>query len=64
MSSKSATLNKEWHLAHPMPKNPTTQQRIDWHVAHLKHCGCGHDIPPKLKAEITQRRKAAKKYAL
>ncbi|MDB5134997.1 MAG: hypothetical protein JWP37_1600 [Mucilaginibacter sp.] len=22
-------INKEWHLAHPMPKNPTFEQRAD-----------------------------------
>jgi hypothetical protein len=44
-------LNKEWHLAHPMPKNPTQQQRIEWHIEHAKNCNC-RGIPVKLKEEM------------
>lgn len=47
-------LNKEWHLAHRMPKNPTIEQRIDWHLEHAKHCRC-REIPAKLVAEMTKR---------
>jgi len=47
-------INKEWHLAHRMPKNPTTEQRIEWHLAHLEHCHC-RDIPEKLKEEMKTR---------
>lgn len=34
------TINREWHLAHRMPKDPTELQRIGWHVEHARHCGC------------------------
>jgi hypothetical protein len=34
------SINREWHLKHRMPKNPTEKQRTDWHVAHAKHCDC------------------------
>jgi len=44
-------LNKEWHLAHPMPKKPTLEQRIEWHVQHARHCHC-REIPANLKAEL------------
>jgi hypothetical protein len=47
-------LNKEWHSSHPMPKNPTIDQRIKWHIEHLKNCSC-RDIPEKLKAEMKKR---------
>jgi hypothetical protein len=47
-------INKEWHVAHPMPKNPSVEQRIEWHVEHSKNCAC-RDIPPKLKVEIKKR---------
>lgn len=33
-------INAEWHKANPMPKNPTDDQRVAWHVAHAQHCGC------------------------
>lgn len=47
-------INKEWHLAHPMPKNPTMDQRIAWHLEHARHCGC-RKIEGKLKMEMEQR---------
>jgi hypothetical protein len=31
---------RTWHKTHPMPKNPTVQQRIEWHLAHARHCAC------------------------
>lgn len=48
-------INKEWHLAHKMPKNPTLDQRINWHLEHLKNCECRTDIPEKLKTEMKER---------
>lgn len=51
---KTSKLNKAWHLAHPMPKNPTIEQRIEWHLEHLRHCAC-RPIPEKLKAEMIKR---------
>jgi hypothetical protein len=41
-------INKEWHLQHLMPKNPTLEERIAWHIEHKKHCTC-RDIPENLK---------------
>lgn len=48
-------LNTEWHLKHPMPKNPSIEQRIAWHLEHLKHCHCREDIPARLKEEMIKR---------
>jgi hypothetical protein len=28
-------INATWHRAHPMPKNPTVDQRIEWHLAEV-----------------------------
>lgn len=59
-------MNGAWHLRHVMPKNPTLEQRIVWHIAHAKHCAC-RPIPPKLQAQIRQytsaraKRRVAKK---
>jgi hypothetical protein len=47
-------LNKEWHQANRMPANPTIDERIEWHLAHQKNCGC-RQIPEKLKAEMIRR---------
>lgn len=55
MTRKISTLNKEWHLAHRMPKNAGIEQRIAWHLEHSKNCNC-RPIPEKLKAEIKKKR--------
>jgi hypothetical protein len=47
-------LNKEWHLKHPMPKNPTFEQRVKWHLAHQRHCSC-RPIAGKLAEEMKKR---------
>lgn len=52
-----AKLNKDWHLQHRMPERPTMEERIKWHLEHVKHCGC-RSIPPKLVAEIEKRKLA------
>jgi len=57
MGKAISKLNKEWHLAHRMPKNATTEDRIAWHIEHSKNCGC-RPIPDKLKAAV-QKRKAS-----
>jgi hypothetical protein len=44
-------INKEWHLKHQMPKNPTCEQRASWHVEHQKHCSC-RPINGKLAEEM------------
>jgi hypothetical protein len=44
-------LNTGWHQGHPMPKEPTLRQRINWHVEHQEHCSC-RDIPEKVKAAM------------
>ena len=51
MKKQKPKLNKEWHLAHPMPKNPSLQQRFEWHLEHAKNCGC-REISGKLKEEM------------
>jgi hypothetical protein len=40
-------MNAEWHDANPMPKNPTLEQRLRWHLAHQAHCGC-RPMPKRL----------------
>ena len=47
-------INKEWHLANKMPKNPTEEQRVTWHFEHAKHCRCR--LPDaKMQAEFKER---------
>ncbi len=47
-------INAEWHRAHRMPKNPTLEQRIAWHIEHARHCGC-RPIDDKLRDEMERR---------
>jgi len=47
-------LNREWHLSHRMPKNPTLEQRLEWHVEHAKNCKC-RPITGKLAEEMKKR---------
>ena len=35
-----AAVNARWHAAHPMPPKATLDQRVRWHLAHAKACGC------------------------
>lgn len=47
-------LNKEWHLANPMPKNPKFEQRVKWHTEHQQNCLC-RPIPEKLIEEMEKK---------
>ena len=47
-------INAIWHRAHPMPKNPTLDQRIEWHLAHATACGC-RAIHGKVLEELKRR---------
>ncbi|GAB4304000.1 MAG: hypothetical protein Kow0090_19580 [Myxococcota bacterium] len=49
-------INKDWHEKHRMSKNPSLEERIDWHIEHAKHCAC-RPIPKSLIAKIVSRNK-------
>lgn len=44
-------INKEWHLANKMPKNPSKEQWLNWHIEHSQNCTC-REMTPKLIDEI------------
>ncbi|MCW5922296.1 MAG: hypothetical protein KIS77_08135 [Saprospiraceae bacterium] len=48
-------INKEWHEQNPMPKNATFEQRVAWHLEHLKNCSCRRELPKKLVEEMKKR---------
>ena len=54
--STNSKINAIWHKAHRMHKNPTMDQRIQWHLEHLKNCKCRTDIPETLKQEMKKRK--------
>ena len=47
-------INKEWHLKNKMPKNPSLDERIKWHVEHAKNCLC-RPLGGKILEEIKKR---------
>lgn len=48
-------INKEWHLKNKMPKNPSFEERVKWHLAHQKNCQC-RPIPEKLLEEMKAKK--------
>jgi hypothetical protein len=48
------TINKEWHLAHSMPHNPTLEQRLEWHLKHAANCNC-REMPASIRMELEAR---------
>lgn len=48
-------INREWHLKNRMPKNPTFEQRVKWHLAHKENCNC-RPIPAKLLEEMKKQK--------
>ncbi|MCM3881092.1 MAG: hypothetical protein ND807_13370 [Vicinamibacterales bacterium] len=51
-------INATWHKQHRMPKGATPQQRLRWHVAHAKVCGCRNLTASTLR----KLRQSAQKY--
>jgi hypothetical protein len=47
-------MNARWHDAHPMPPGATLDQRVTWHVAHARACGC-RPMPATVVAELQRR---------
>ena len=46
--------NKAWHEAHKMPKNPSLEQRLEWHVKHAANCSC-REMPDSIRRELENR---------
>ena len=47
-------INKEWHLKNIMPKNAKFEERVKWHLAHIKNCQC-RPMPQKLLDEMKEK---------
>lgn len=50
-------INVSWHQKNKMPKNPTKEQRLRWHVTHAQNCQC-RKMSDKLAAEIKEYNKS------
>ncbi|MGE0057260.1 MAG: hypothetical protein AB7P33_00915 [Dehalococcoidia bacterium] len=44
-------INAEWHNANRMPRNPTHEQRMQWHLEHSKNCDC-YPMTPKIAHDL------------
>jgi hypothetical protein len=54
------TLNKEWHRLNRMPLRAIREQRIKWHAAHTRVCGC-REIPESIRADVGKLLKSCKR---
>jgi hypothetical protein len=54
-------MNAGWHQNHRMPKHPTPEQRLDWHLEHEVHCAC-RPMPPGLKKESARGGEPLRRY--
>lgn len=52
--NKMNKINKDWHEKNRMPKNPTLDQRVSWHLEHSKNCQC-RKLDGKILEEINKR---------
>ena len=43
-----------------MPPKATREQRIKWHLAHAKACGC-REVPDSIKQEVVKLLKGRKR---
>jgi len=51
----TSNINAVWHKANRMPVRATLDQRVTWHLAHLKACQCRTDLPSTIVAELRRR---------
>lgn len=51
---RGMSINATWHLANKMPKNPTLDERVAWHVEHARQCKC-RPLHGKILEEIKKR---------
>ena len=58
LTETDPVMNARWHDAHPMPPRATLDQRVAWHVAHAKACGCRADAGDRRRRVAAARCKA------
>lgn len=55
MCSMVGRINAEWHKANRMPARATLDERVAWHLAHLRACACRTDLPATILAELKRQ---------
>ena len=59
-SNERLAMNSTWHQAHLMPRPATAAQRVAWHLAHQRQCGC-REIPRSVQLLIDTNGGAARR---
>jgi DNA-3-methyladenine glycosylase I len=50
-------INAAWHAANPLPRGASDTERLRWHRAHQKQCGC-RPVPASLLARVARPKTA------
>jgi hypothetical protein len=45
-------INVAWHNVHKLHRNATLNERVEWHLAHLKNCSCATQVHSKVVSDI------------
>jgi hypothetical protein len=45
-------INLAWHALHKLPKEATLNERINWHLEHIKNCSCRTKLHSGIADEI------------
>jgi hypothetical protein len=45
-------INVAWHALHKLPENATLNERINWHLDHIKNCSCRTKLHSNIVEEI------------
>lgn len=53
--NRTMKITTEWHIKNRMPKNPTLDERVAWHLDHAKNCSC-RPLDGKILEEIKKRK--------
>ncbi len=48
-------INKEWHKKNKIPSGPNLKEKVQWHVDHIRECGC-RPVPKKIKDILKERK--------
>lgn len=54
MTPDRPRLNADWHRAHVLGSHVSLDDRVEWHLEHVSHCGC-REMPASIRKEIDAR---------
>jgi hypothetical protein len=47
-------MNRAWHEANVLGRNPTRERRLSWHREHQANCGC-RPMPKSVRQDLEGR---------